>query len=224
MKDIVNNISCELQAAATNVPFVKKSTNGWLAGVDMTLQVINEAGGTADANLGVPLVPQGLLVTASATHSGKADRQSTFSFQVDLGHPEKIQCGEPITGASNGRRLRGNLGIQSWLANMDKTISRTGIKADKVGYILEFSIADSGSGGPAISLVPVGDSVLGSGLSLTASRSDVQNMTIAYTENSPPKKPEHGVKPKKAGPTPEDKAKNDVYLNNLITRTDNQKQ
>ncbi|PWJ86045.1 hypothetical protein C8D77_12538 [Mesorhizobium loti] len=218
VRDIVNNISCELQTAAKGVPFIEKSPNGWLAGVDMTLQVINEAGATADANLGVPLMPQALLVTASSTHSGKADRQSTFSFNVDLGHPDKIQCDRAAAEALHGRRLRGNLGIQSWLTNMDSTIASTGIKPDKVGYVLEFTIVDSGTGGPAISLIPVGESVLGSGLSLTASRNDVQTMTIAYTENSPPTKPPSGEKPKRSGPTPQDKAKNDQYLNNLITR------
>lgn len=220
--DIVNNISCELRDAARNVPFIRKSPNGWLAGIDMTLQVVAETGGEADANLNVPLVPQGLLVTASGKHSGKADRQSTFSFNVDLTHPEKIQCNEPTTAAMDGQRLRGNLGIKQWLLNMDKTIAGTEIKPDKVGYVLEFTVSNSGSGGPAISLIPVGNSTLGSGLTLTASRDDVQNMTIAYTENSPPQKPKKGEGPKKSGPNTEDKARNELYLNNLIQRTDRQ--
>jgi len=220
--DIVNNISCELRYAAATVPFIRKSPNGWLAGIDMTLQVVAETGGEAETNLNVPLVPQGLLVTASGKHSGKADRQSTFSFNVDLTHPEKIQCNEPPAAAMNGRRLRGNLGIQPWLMNIDKTIASTEIKPDKVGYVLEFTVSDTGSGGPAISLIPVGDSILGSGLTLTASRDDVQNMTIAYTENSPPEKPKKGGGPKKAGPSSADKAANERYLNNLITRTDRQ--
>ncbi|MDP3896920.1 MAG: hypothetical protein Q8Q62_09615 [Mesorhizobium sp.] len=220
--DIVKNIRCELFDAAQDVEFVTKP-RGWLAAMDLSLKALAFAEAGIGLNGTVPMTPGSAKLTAGAATSGSADRKVTFSFSADFTDPKTIPC---AGGAEDrkGNRLRGDLGIKEWLANLEKTMKETGFKPDKVGYILEFTLVRGATGGVEISAVPAGQSLMGGSLTFGRKRTDVHTLTIAYVEKSPPpprsKKP--GNKATRAPVSTSDQIRLQNELNNLIFRQTDQ--
>ncbi|MDP1702449.1 MAG: hypothetical protein Q8L53_16015 [Aestuariivirga sp.] len=188
MNLVVQNVRCELLSATKQAWFIKEDP-GWTVGLDLNVQVVNSAKGSANANLGIPLLPGTATPSIVAVHSGIADRSVTLGLKQDLSKPVPINC---ASDSSQQRlMLSSKLGIKEWLLEVQDLLVEQR-QVDKkfsprtVGTTIKFTVSSNGSAGSSFSLIPIGRSNLGGGVTLEASRMAVHTLIVALTKNQPP--------------------------------------
>lgn len=188
---VVQNIRCELLHATKEVHFVFDDT-GWNAGLDLSVQVNNTAKGSANANLGIPLVPGVATPTLVVARTGAADRTVTMGFKQELSKPILVDCNRD--NSTEGSLLSSNLGIREWMIQVQNVID-VQKKIDKdfspktVGTTIKFVITSTGTTGINFTMIPLGKNTLGGGASLEATRTATHNLIVALSKNPPPPKP-----------------------------------
>lgn len=186
---VVQNIRCELLTAMNSVRFVKEEA-GWNSGLDLTVQVNNTAKGTANANLGVPLMPGNFVPSLVVARTGTADRTVVLGFKQDfkkdLLKPSKFDCENDRD--ERGVRLSSNLGIAEWLVNIQEVMDEQKLRDQNfspktAGTTIKFIIAANGTAGTNFSLIPIGKNTLGAGATLEASRTATHTLMVTLTKN-----------------------------------------
>ncbi|WP_395449891.1 hypothetical protein ACHMW7_08820 [Aminobacter sp. UC22_36] len=213
ISDIVDNIRCEIKEGRQSATFLKER-GGWNAAVDLSLNVVSDAGGGFGGVNEVPYTPQLLTLTLNTNVKGSADRTVGFVFTTDLGLEDGIDCAPIETRRHKNSRLVGDLGITSWLLQLQNIYAETQARPDKVSYTLQFMVEQSADSSIKITKIPFNESQANLGFSLKGSWKDVNKMSIIFAPKpnapkaapvSPPKpatKPAPGVKPKSATPPP----------------------
>ena len=223
VSDVVNNVRCELKSAAKTPPLFFSKDEGWLAGTNIALQVVEDATFGLKASAEIPLNPATLVVAVGGGYQGTADRLVNFDFQDDLKTPEKIAenidcAGVGPRGGTNAK-LTGDLGIAHWLSNLQATTNETQAKIYKSGYTLKFTIKKNASGNATFSAIPIGTPKLGADVSLAGSRTNTHTLTMTFTKKTPTTKKvvvKGKVIIKKIVPAISDEQRNRDELNNLL--------
>ncbi|MER9603400.1 hypothetical protein [Mesorhizobium sp. M0243] len=199
ISDIVDNVRCELKAGRNTADFLREK-KGWNAAVDLSLNVVANAGGGIGGGNEVPYTPQVMTLALSTDVSGSADRKVGFVFTTDLGKEDTIECGDVIKRRRPNSRLVGDLGITTWLQEMQNIYHDTQARPDTVSYILEFTVLQSADSSIKIVKIPNGESTTNLGFSLKGSWKDVNKLTITFkpnpeaTKGPPPSRPKRVTK------------------------------
>ncbi|ESX66067.1 hypothetical protein X759_28185 [Mesorhizobium sp. LSHC420B00] len=207
ISDIVDNIRCELKEGRdgntkTGVGPASFLTDKekWNAGVDLSLNVIAEGGGNGSAGNDVPYVPQTATLALSTDVTGTADRQVGYKFTIGLGVEDKIDCDHEAVEArrTHGIRLMGDLGIASWLAQLQDAYAETRTKPESVAYTLSFKLVQKGEASVKIVKIPFNTAQAGLGWGWKSAWTDTNKIIITFAPKpaEAPKKPAEAPKKK----------------------------
>lgn len=181
MSDIVSNIRCELETAASASGF-SRSKPGWNAGISLELKVNQTSSGILDSALTVPLNPGVMRAGLKVGQSSDATRSAKFKFAQALTTPpgNRSYCEYTTYNYTEGHRrlLGGRLGFAEWMVRLRNTMKETNVTPTQVGYSLQFVIKPNIDLGPKFTLLPIGDSNAEIGLNLAAAKSTFHTLEI----------------------------------------------
>ncbi|WP_337659894.1 hypothetical protein [Anderseniella sp. Alg231-50] len=121
------------------------------------------------------------LVSLVSTGRGRPTVTNNYSIRRSLKFTDKCD-NYPSQWTGNGL-LGGKLGIQDFLARIDRTVSTSGeqIVARDLVYTVDFVIASNSSVGPKFKMIPIGSDDFGGGFSLKSSREDTHTMKVSFS-------------------------------------------
>ncbi|MFD1983322.1 hypothetical protein ACFSOZ_11655 [Mesorhizobium newzealandense] len=212
ISDIVDNIRCELQEGRDGntktgvgpASFLTEKEE-WNAGVDLSLNVIAEGGGNGAAGNDVPYIPQTATLALSTDVTGTADRQVGYKFTIGLGKRDQIDCNHDAVEArrSHGIRLVGDLGIASWLAQLQDAYAETRTKPESVAYTLSFKLVQKGEASVKIVKIPFDTAQASLGFGWKGSWTDTNKIIITFAPKPAKTPKKEAERPKRATKLPE---------------------
>jgi hypothetical protein len=208
--DIIVNVRCEFQAAATEAPFLTAG-DGYTVGADIQLQVVNGYEYLLDSSYAVPLssifVPE-----LGVRMAGSADATRSVGISLDYSKPDKRKC-EPRSGSASRSKLLGNLGFAEWAKRLQETYKTERLVPNKAAFTLEFVLERSAGAKPALASKVLSEHVWRISPKISGSSKHVHRILIVLTKNDPPVKIPVTLK-KRSGnaPSRENQLKNDNQL------------
>lgn len=184
--EIVDEIRCEL-GELRRERMIAEAPLGWTAGVNLSLETLNDANTGVQAGLSVPLNPGTFVATVGGSYQGSAKSTSVVEYQEKITKMEPV-CKPSVADSGKGG-LNGNLRIVTWLQKFQDVINSTDIIPTKLTYTVEFVVTASGNLAPKFTLLPIGSSTAEISPTLGGKKQRTNKMTLVLTKKMPPPEP-----------------------------------
>lgn len=176
--DVLENIECEIQASLLDNLAAHYWLLGWATTITLDLETENNASGTGEVTISVPLTPEIFSISLSGGPTEDYKSAGTFSYSTYFADIARRSCGTGATG-ENESVLTGRTGVGDWLTRVAHDSAYANICPNDIDFGIEFTITVSGDGTPTITGIQIGDGTLDASLGGSASNVKDHELTMS---------------------------------------------
>ncbi len=179
VREIVDNIECEIQGSLLNNIRHHYWLLGWAATIVINLETYNTSAGTGEVAVSVPISAQTLGLTLSTGPTREFNSVGTFGYSAYLIDLVERTCPGEVPPVRTESLLTGRTGAGDWLTRVAGDATQRNICPNAIDFGLEFTIAIDGDGNPTITGIEVGSGTIDADLDLTGSRTNDHELTMS---------------------------------------------